>query len=238
MRGCYPGRPAAARSAISSPRHLRGKMTKPLTAVLLAAGLGLAVAGSGQPKPPEKAASPTPSPTPPAEKEKPKETPRAEHSVTQHSAMIGGAPVAFTATAGTLIVRNAKEEPWASIGYVAYVRRDAGPPARRPIAFCYNGGPGSSSVWLHMGALGPRRVVVADGTATPPPPYQVVDNAYSLLDKADIVLIDPVGTGISKPLGDFKEKDFWGVDPDIESVSRFIKQYVTDNGRWNSAKYL
>ena len=152
--------------------------------------------------------------------------------------MIGGAPVSFTATAGTLIVRNEKDEPWASMGYVAYVRKDAGTASRRPIAFCYNGGPGSSSIWLHMGALGPKRVVVADAATTPPPPYQIVDNAYSLLDRVDIVLIDPVGTGVSKPVGDFKNQDFWGVDPDIESVSRFIKQYVSDNGRWNSPKYL
>ena len=167
-----------------------------------------------------------------------KEPPRAEQSITQHTAMIGGSPVSFTATAGTLIVRNDKDEPWASMGYVAYVRKDAGTASRRPIAFCYNGGPGSSSIWLHMGALGPKRVVVADAAATPPPPYQIVDNAYSLLDRVDIVLIDPVGTGVSKPVGDFKNQDFWGVDPDIESVSRFIKQYVSDNGRWNSPKYL
>jgi carboxypeptidase C (cathepsin A) len=89
-----------------------------------------------------------------------------------------------------------------------------------------------------MGALGPRRVVVVDAGTTPPPPYQVVDNAYSPLDRMDVVLIDPVGTGVSKPVGDFKNQDFWGVDPDIESVSRFIKQYVTENGRWNSPKYL
>jgi len=191
---------------------------------------GLAAAALAQEKPAEK-----PAPPPDAAK---KEAPKSEQSVTQHSAVIGGVPVAYTATAGTLVVKNAKDEPWASIGYVAYVRKDAGPSARRPVAFCYNGGPGSSSIWLHMGALGPRRVVVADAAPTPPPPYQVVDNAYSLLDKVDIVLIDPVGTGVSKPLGDFKTQDFWGVDPDIESISRFIKQYVSDNGRWNSPKYL
>ena len=179
----------------------------------------------------------TPTPTPTASDTK-KEPPKAEQSVTQHTAMIGGAPVSFTATAGTLIVRNEKDEPWASMGYVAYVRKDVSPASRRPIAFCYNGGPGSSSIWLHMGALGPKRVVVADAATTPPPPYQIVDNAYSLLDRVDIVLIDPVGTGVSKPVGDFKNQDFWGVDPDIESVSRFIKQYVSDNGRWNSPKYL
>ena len=198
-------------------------------------GICVAASAAAQDKPAEKPPEKTEKPAAEAPK---KEPPRAEQSVTQHTAVIGGVPVAYTATAGTLIVKNGKDEPWASMGYTAYVRKDAGPAAKRPIAFCYNGGPGSSSIWLHMGALGPRRVVVADGGPTPPPPYPVVDNAYSPLDKTDVVLIDPVGTGFSKPLGEFKDKDFWGVDPDIESVSRFIMQYVSDNGRWNSPKYL
>ena len=172
----------------------------------------------------------------PSEKSSPdaakKEPPKAEQSSTQHSIVIGGVPIAYTATAGTLIVRNEKDEPWASMGYTAYVKRDAG--TRRPITFAYNGGPGSSSIWLHLGALGPRRIVTADAGPTPPPPYQLVDNAHSILDKTDVVMIDPVGTGYSKAVGDAKNRDFWGVDPDIESVSRFIKQYVSDNGRWNS----
>jgi carboxypeptidase C (cathepsin A) len=166
-----------------------------------------------------------------------KEPPKPEQSVTQHSVAIGGVPVSYTATAGTLIVRNEKDEPWASMGYVAYVKKD-GNTSRRPITFAFNGGPGSSSVWLHMGALGPRRVVTADAAPTPPPPYQVVDNAWSVLDRTDLVMIDPVGTGLSKAVGEGKDKDFWGADPDIESVSRFIRQYVSDNGRWNSPKYL
>jgi carboxypeptidase C (cathepsin A) len=134
-------------------------------------------------------------------------------------------------------VRNEKDEPAASIGYVAYVQRgvEAG---RRPITFAFNGGPGSSSVWLHMGALGPRRIVIPDAGPSLPPPYQVVDNAYSLLDRSDLVMIDPVGTGLSRAVGEAKDKDFWGVDPDIESVSRFIAQYVDDNHRWGSPKYL
>jgi carboxypeptidase C (cathepsin A) len=212
-------------------------------AVLVGAGMAL---GQEKPseKPPEKPAQ-KPAEKP-AEKaaEKPapeaaqKEPPHPEQSVTQHSVIVAGTPIAYTATAGTLIVRNEKDEPWASIGYIAYVRKVAGAPARRPITFAYNGGPGSSSIWLHMGALGPKRIVTSDAAPTPPPPYQVVDNAYSLLDKTDLVMIDPVGTGVSKAVGEAKNKDFWGVDPDIESVSRFIKQYVTDNGRWNSPKYL
>lgn len=180
----------------------------------------------------------------PAEKDKAaadapkKEPPKPEQSVTQHSVVIGGVAVPYTATAGTLIVRNEKDEPWASMGYVAYVRKGAGDVARRPLTFAFNGGPGSSSVWLHMGALGPRRVVTADAAPTPPPPYSVVDNAYSILDKSDLVMIDPVGTGLSKAVGEAKDKDFWSADPDIDSISRFIRQYVTDNGRWNSPKYI
>jgi carboxypeptidase C (cathepsin A) len=186
-----------------------------------------AVRALSQEKPPEKG----------AEAARP-EPPKAEQSVTQHTVSIGGVPVAYTATAGTLIVRNQKDEPWGSIGYIAYVRKDAGPAARRPITFSYNGGPGSSSIWLHMGVMGPKRVVTNDAAPTPPPPYQVVDNAWSPLDKTDIVMIDPVGTGVSRAVGGAKDQDFWGVDPDIESVSRFIKQYVSDNGRWNSPKFL
>ncbi|HEV3457624.1 MAG TPA: hypothetical protein VHG32_13760 [Thermoanaerobaculia bacterium] len=165
------------------------------------------------------------------------DTPKAEQSVTEHSVAIGGKTVIYTATAGTLIVRNDKDEPTAAMGYVAYTLR--GPdPASRPVTFAYNGGPGSSSVWLHMGALGPRRIVTTDAGPTPPAPYRVVDNAYSILDKTDLVMIDPVGTGISRAVGEAKDKDFWGVDQDIDAVSRFIKQYVSDNNRWNSPKYL
>lgn len=202
-------------------------MRRPLA--LWLTGICVFASALAQEKPPEK------TPTPEAAK---KEPPKAEQSVTQHSAVIGGVPVAFTATAGTLIVRNEKDEPWASIGYVAYVRKDAGAAGRRPITFAFNGGPGSSSVWLHMGALGPRRVAVADAAATPPPPYSVVDNASSILDRSDLVMIDPVGTGLSRAVGEAKDKDFWSADPDIDSISRFIRQYVTDNGRWNSPKYL
>jgi carboxypeptidase C (cathepsin A) len=169
------------------------------------------------------------------------EPPKPEQSVTRHGVAIGGRTIDYTATAGTLILRNDKDEPTASVGYVAYTLRHESEGAdlsRRPITFAYNGGPGSSSVWLHMGALGPRRIVTADAGPTPPAPYRVVDNAYSLLDKTDLVMIDPVGTGISRPVGEAKEKDFWGVDQDIDAVSRFIKQYVSDNQRWNSPKYL
>lgn len=166
----------------------------------------------------------------------PAEVPKSEQSVTQHSLTIDGKAIAYTATAGTMIVRNAKDEPAASIGYTAYVKKDGD--ASRPITFAFNGGPGSSSIWLHIGALGPRRVVTVDSGPTPPPPYPVVDNPSSVIDKTDLVMIDPVGTGFSRAVGESKNKDFWGVDQDIESVSRFIKEYVSQNGRWRSPKFL
>jgi carboxypeptidase C (cathepsin A) len=104
--------------------------------------------------------------------------------------------------------------------------------------FAYNGGPGSSSYWLHMGVLGPKRVVVSDPVSTPGAPYQVVNNDYSLLDIADLVMIDPVGTGLSVPVGKAKFDDFWGVDQDIRSISLFITQYLIEYGRMNSPKFL
>jgi carboxypeptidase C (cathepsin A) len=197
--------------------------------------LVLLVPGMGLSAPADEKAAEASKPSPEAAKAEP---PKSEQSVTRHSVSIGGAPVGYTATAGTLVVRTEKDAPWASIGYVAYTRNDAADPARRPLTFAYNGGPGSSSIWLHMGVLGPRRIVTSEAAATPPPPYKVVDNEYSILDRTDLVMIDPVGTGLSKAVGEAKDKDFWGVDPDIASLSRFIVQYVSEHDRWNSPKYL
>jgi carboxypeptidase C (cathepsin A) len=163
--------------------------------------------------------------------------PKAESSVTQHHITVNGKTIDYTATAGTLIVRDDEDKPMASLSYVAYVRQDkAG--GGRPITFAFNGGPGSSSLWLHMGVLGPRRVVVSDPDPTPPAPYRVVDNEYGMLDKSDLVMIDPVGTGLSRAVCDHKDDEFWSVDPDIDSIGRFIAQYLSDNNRWTSPKYL
>jgi carboxypeptidase C (cathepsin A) len=164
-------------------------------------------------------------------------TPKAEQSVTEHTIKIGGAVLRYKATAGTLLIRNDADEPIAAIGYTAYTK-DGVEASSRPITFGYNGGPGSSSIWLHMGALGPRRIVTTDAAPTPPPPYRVVDNGESILDLTDLVMIDPVGTGLSHAVGKAKGQDFWGVDQDADSVARFVVQYVNDNGRWNSPKYL
>ena len=164
--------------------------------------------------------------------------PIAQASVTQHRLSLGGKSFDYTATAGVLIVRDDDDKPIASVGYTAYTRRDPKASASRAVTFAFNGGPGSSSMWLHMGVLGPKRVLVSDPTPTPAAPYRTADNEYSLLDVSDVVMIDPVGTGVSHAVCDHKDEEFWAVDPDIDSISRFIAQYLSDNARWTSPKYL
>ncbi len=164
--------------------------------------------------------------------------PKAESSPTQHHFSGGGKSFDYIATAGTLIVRDDNDKPIASIGYVAYTRKDVKDPGTRPLMFAFNGGPGSSSLWLHMGVLGPRRVVVSDPTPTPPAPFHTVENEFGVLDKSDLVMIDPVGTGLSHAVCQHQDEEFWSVDPDIDSIGRFIAQYVSDNNRWGSPKYL
>jgi len=164
--------------------------------------------------------------------------PLEEKSVTKHVVTIDGKTINYTATAGALILRNDQDEPIAFYGYTAYTKDGQSEMDKRPISFSYNGGPGSSSMWLHMGAMGPKRVVVNDPYDNRPAPYKLEDNQFSILDVSDVVMIDPVGTGISKAIGKSANKDFWGVDGDIRSVSGFIKQYINENNRWQSPKYL
>ncbi len=164
--------------------------------------------------------------------------PNAQSSATPHRIAVHGKPIDYTATAGTLVIRDDEDKPLANIGFVAYTKRDVRDSGQRPIMFAFNGGPGSSSMWLHMGVLGPKRVVVADPGPTSPAPYRTVDNEFGVLDKSDLVMIDPVGTGLSHAVCEHKDEEFWGVDPDIDSVSRFIAQYVSDGNRWTSPKYL
>jgi len=121
--------------------------------------------------------------------------------------------------------------------YVAYAKQNT-EPEKRPITFLFNGGPGSSSVWLHMGAFGPRRVITADNSHTPAAPYQVVNNDFSLLDASDLVFVDAPGTGFSRIAGKNKEKEFYGVDQDAHAFAEFIVAYLNKYGRWNSPKYL
>ena len=179
--------------------------------------------------------------------EAPAAAPPERAVITSHSVSIGGRSIAYTATAGTLTIRNDKGEPDASMFYVAYTTGDGKDAEHRPVTFLYNGGPGSSSIWLHMGSFGPMRIETASPDATPPAPYHLVPNADSLLDKTDLVFIDAIGTGFSHGLPndkDKKDKDanpdkrFWGTDEDIDAFGRFVQRYITVNHRWNSPKFL
>ena len=169
---------------------------------------------------------------------KPADAPKEESWATDHTTHIGGQSISYKATASLTMLKDDKGEPTALIFSTAYTRTDLKDAPARPIAFVYNGGPGSASIWLHMGAFGPRRVVNADAAATPPAPYKIEDNANSLLDKTDLVFIDPVGTGFSRAVGKAQNKDFWGVDQDVKSLAQFINIYINRNNRWNSPKFL
>ena len=166
---------------------------------------------------------------------------KAEISTTMQSVSINGRTIYLTAQAGTFEVRDENNDPIALMGHTFYSKgadkRSSGS-RQRPIVFAYNGGPGSSSFWLHMGVLGPKRIVVNDPVTTPAAPYRITNNNYSILDVADLVMIDPVGTGLSVPTGKAKFKDFWGVDQDIRSLSLFITQFLIEHDRMNSPKYL
>ncbi|MGC1522588.1 MAG: hypothetical protein WA803_13680, partial [Steroidobacteraceae bacterium] len=171
---------------------------------------------------------------------------------------IGGQAISYQAVAGTLIVhpkgwddvpRDPKDDKAASgseddaknptaeasVFYVAYFKNGGG---TRPVTFFYNGGPGSATLWLHMGAFGPRRIVTATDAHTPAAPYSLVNNGSSLLDATDMVFIDAPGTGFSRIAGKDKEKAFFGVDQDAYAFAEFISQFLSKYGRWNSPKYL
>jgi carboxypeptidase C (cathepsin A) len=173
------------------------------------------------------------SPAPPAEKVAPREF------VTHHKVTIGKELLSYTAVAGETILVGPDGAQEASIFSIAYVKDGLDRPEARPITFVFNGGPGSSSVWLHLGAFGPRRLSVSSDPVNPGgPPYELADNPYTLLRHSDLVFVDPVGTGYSRALGKKKDKEYWGVDEDSASVARFIRSYLTTNKRWNSPKYL
>ncbi len=156
--------------------------------------------------------------------------------VTHHSVTIDGKTIPYTATAGTLTLRDDEGKAIASMFYVAYAADGGG--RTRPVTFLYNGGPGSSAVWLHMASLAPLRVETLSPRATGPAPYSLIPNASSLIDKSDLVFLDAIGTGYSRPLGEAKGKDFWGVDEDIDAFAKGIERYITINNRWNSPKVI
>src|ERR1700733_594785 len=179
-----------------------------------------------------------------------------DHQVTQGSVTIGGKPLVYQAEAGVMVVHvkdpldedppppredrsgpPPPQPPEASMSYVAYFRGDKEDP-RRPITFLFNGGPGSSTVWLHMGAFGPKRVRTADDSHSAAAPYRVIDNEYSLIDVSDMVFVDAPGTGFGHLRGADKEKAFYGVDQDAHAFANFIVEFLSRHNRWNSPKYL
>jgi len=157
---------------------------------------------------------------------------------TSHSVKIGRRKVAYTASAGRMLLREEEGKKQATFFFVAYTRDDVEDPATRPIVFAFNGGPGSSSVWLHLGALGPRRVLLADDGMPVAPPGRLVDNDYSILDIADLVFIDPIGTGYSRAIPNEEAKQYHHFKKDIETVGEFIRAYLTKHDRWASPKFL
>src|SRR5216684_1897844 len=184
-----------------------------------------------------------PPPAPDKAAEKPKEEkkpPAPEEKIvqTKHSLKIDGQEIKYTATAGTILLKLEDGTPKASIFYVAYTKDDVSDVSQRPLTFSFNGGPGSASVWLHLGLFGPRRVQMGDAGTLLPPPYKLVDNNLSLLDISDLVFIDPVSTGYSRAVPGEAPKQFHGITPDVESVADFIRLYATRNKRWSSPKFL
>jgi carboxypeptidase C (cathepsin A) len=167
----------------------------------------------------------------------PKEPAPERSSTTEHEIVIDGQRVRYQAVAGSLpVALEDQDKPKGRMFYVAYTRLDTANAATRPLTFCFNGGPGSSSIWLHMGCLGPKRVAV-DASGIPRPGAVALDNPQSLLDFTDLVFIDPVATGFSKA-EDGPGHDYHGVNADMESVGEFIRRYVTRHTRWASPKYV
>ncbi len=176
--------------------------------------------------------------TPPAPAAEAIPIPAESSSVTEHELTLDGKPLHYTATAGNLVIDDDEDKPYGSIFYVAYTLAGVTDPRTRAVTFLYNGGPGSASMWLHMGSVGPVRVVTASPEATGPGPYQTVPNQYSLLDKTDLVFVDAPGTGFSRPVGKATIRNFAGTDQDVQAFRKFIERYASVNRRWNSPKFL
>lgn len=165
-------------------------------------------------------------------------TPEEKSSVTHHTLTLDGRRLPYTATAGNLLLKDDEGTVKASVFYIAYTLDGVKDPGGRPVTFTFNGGPGSASLWLHMGAFGPKKVERTDEGMALPPPGRLVDNEYSILDLTDLVFIDPVSTGYSRPAPGQDPKQFHGVRKDVESVADFIRLWTTRNQRWASAKFV
>ena len=155
-----------------------------------------------------------------------------------HSIMVDGETIEYDAVVASTTLTDNDGEDSAKLFYTAYFRTNGAPSQERPVIFAYNGGPGSASFWLHMGIMGPRRVVTPEIGPQGAPPYPLEDNAYTLLDMADIVMVDPIGTGFSHPIGDTEGSYYWGIDEDARSLAQFVRRFLSEHDRWNSPRYL
>jgi carboxypeptidase C (cathepsin A) len=165
--------------------------------------------------------------------------PKETTSVTKHSIVLQGKRIDYTATAGTMLLKTEEAKAKGSIFYIAYTKDGVKDPSQRPIMFCFNGGPGGAAVWVHLGAFGPKKSLLDDeGFPIVPPPGKLIDNEFCALDLADLVFIDPMSTGYSRPAPGEDAKQFYGFEKDVESVAEFIRLYVTRNERWLSPKFL
>lgn len=170
--------------------------------------------------------------------DKPKDDKKERKVESKHAITLNGTKIDYTATAGLIPLKDAEGKTTAEIFYIAYTKDGPVDAAKRPLTFSFNGGPGSSSVWMHLGLLGPKRVKLQDTGFAVPPPYELVDNESCFLDETDLVFIDPVGTGFSRAVKPDDAHKFWGVKEDANSVGEFIRLYVTRNTRWSSPKFL
>lgn len=165
--------------------------------------------------------------------------PEPKKFVTEHRLQAGGVDLAYTATAEEIHLKDAEGKPTASFFTISYTKKGVAKPEDRPLTFVFNGGPGSASIWLHFGMVGPKLIDIPSDASDPgAPPYKLRDNPWTILRATDLVMVDPVGTGYSKPLSEKKGEDFWGYDQDADSVAEFIRVFITQKNRWNSPKYI
>jgi carboxypeptidase C (cathepsin A) len=210
-----------------------------LAAMTMAVATALGCASHAQPQPVSSAPAATlPAESQPTSKPADVSAEKPRDSTTRHSIVVDGNTLNYTATAGTLTMKEENGKEKANIFFIAYTLDDVTDPATRPITFCFNGGPGSSSVWLHMGAWGPKRVEMGDAGSLLAPPWNLVTNESTLLDITDLVFIDPVTTGYSRAVPPEQDDAFHGVQEDIESVGEFIRLWTTRHQRWGSPKFL
>jgi len=165
--------------------------------------------------------------------------PEPRKFTSEHRLQVGGTDIAYTATAEDVYLKDADDKPTATFFTISYVKKGVARPEDRPVTFVFNGGPGSASLWLHFGLVGPKLIDIPSDAQDPgAPPYKLRDNPGTILRATDLVFVDPVGTGYSRAAGEKKDEDFWGYDEDADSVAEFIRTWITQHNRWNSPKYI